>query len=53
VLDTRTEIEEPEQAKLLSWIPTLKLRYVRVARREISGRRLRFGPEPDRESSLA
>jgi nitroimidazol reductase NimA-like FMN-containing flavoprotein (pyridoxamine 5'-phosphate oxidase superfamily) len=53
VLDTRAEIEEAEQAKLLSWIPTLKLRYVRVAPREISGRRFRFGPEPDRESAFA
>ncbi|MGO9154225.1 pyridoxamine 5'-phosphate oxidase family protein [Mycobacterium sp.] len=53
VLDTRTEIEEAEQAKLLPWIPTLKLRYVRVTASEISGRRFRFGPEPDRESCFA
>jgi uncharacterized protein len=53
VLDTRAEIEEAEQAQLLPWIPTLKLRYVRVALREISGRRFRFGPEPDHESTFA
>jgi len=53
VLDTRAEIEEAEQAQLLPWIPTLKLNYVRVTPREISGRRFRFGPEPDRESTFA
>jgi len=53
VLDTRAEIEEAEQAQLLPWIPTLKLHYVRVTPREISGRRFRFGPEPDRESTFA
>ena len=53
VLDTRAEIEEAEHAQLRPWIPTLKLRYVRVVPREISGRRLKFGPEPDAESSFA
>lgn len=53
VLDTRAEIEEAEQAKLLPWIQTLKLHYVRVTPREISCRRFKFGPEPDRESSFA
>ncbi|HWS93653.1 MAG TPA: pyridoxamine 5'-phosphate oxidase family protein [Mycobacterium sp.] len=53
VLDTRTEIEEAEQAELRPWIPTLKLRFVRVVPREISGRRFKFGPEPDVESSFA
>jgi len=53
VLDTRTEIDEAEQAELLPWIPTLKLHYVRVTASEITGRRFRFGPEPDRESSFA
>jgi len=53
VLDTRAEIEEAEHAQLRPWIPTLKLRYVRVVPREISGRRFKFGPEPDAESSFA
>ena len=53
VLDTRAEIEEAEQAQLLPWVATLKLRFVRVTPREISGRRFRFGPEPDRESCFA
>jgi uncharacterized protein len=53
VLDTRTEIDEAQQAELRPWIPTLKLRYVRVTPREISGRRFRFGPEPEPESSFA
>jgi len=53
LLDTRAEIEEAEQADLRPWIPTLKLRFVRVVPREISGRRFKFGPEPDAESSFA
>jgi uncharacterized protein len=53
VLDTRAEVEEAEQAQLLTWIPTLKLHYVRVTPCEISGRRFRFGPEPDPGSCFA
>lgn len=53
VLDTQDEIEEAERAQLLPWTATLKLHYVRVLPLEITGRRFRFGPEPDRESSFA
>ena len=47
VLATHAEIEKAERAQLLSWTATVKLRYVRVIADEISGRRFRFGPEPD------
>ncbi len=53
VLVTHTEIEEAERAQLLPWTATLKLRYVRVVASEISGRRFRFGAEPDREATFA
>lgn len=49
VLSTRAEIEEAEQAQLLPWTATLKLRYVRIIPSEITGRDFTFGPEPDRE----
>jgi uncharacterized protein len=53
VLVTRAEIEEAERAQLLPWTATLKLRYVRVTATEISGRRFRFGSEPEPESTFA
>jgi hypothetical protein len=43
----------PEEAPLRSWIATLKPLYVRVIASEITGRRFKFGPEPDRESTFA
>lgn len=49
-LDGRAEIEQAERAQLLPWIPTVKLRYVRVDAWEIAGRRFRFGVEPHRDS---
>ena len=47
VLSTAEEIREAEHAKLLPWLPTVKLRFVRVTPSEISARRFQFGPEPD------
>ncbi|MCW2627517.1 MAG: hypothetical protein JWR48_4239, partial [Mycobacterium sp.] len=37
----------------LPWTATLKPLYVRVIALEITGRRFKFGPEPDRESTFA
>lgn len=48
-LRTDDEIEEAERAQLLSWTATRKLHYVRVLPTAITGRRFRFGPEPDAE----
>lgn len=53
MLHTDEEIEEAERAQLLSWTATRKLHYVRVLPTAITGRRFRFGPEPDAESLLA
>jgi nitroimidazol reductase NimA-like FMN-containing flavoprotein (pyridoxamine 5'-phosphate oxidase superfamily) len=47
VLTTAEEIREADQAGLMPWVPTVKLRYVRVTPTEISARRFQFGPEPD------
>ena len=53
MLHTDEEIEEAERAQLLSWTATRKLHYVRVLPTAITGRRFRFGPEPNAESVLA
>lgn len=53
ILVTQAEIAQAQQAKLLPWTATLKLRYVRVIASEITGRRFRFGSEPDPESTFA
>ena len=53
VLYTTAEEEEAERAHLLPWTATLKRRYVRVLPSEISGRRFRFGSEPDRDATFA
>ncbi len=50
VLSASAEILEAEEAPLLPWTATLKPLYVRVIALEITGRRFKFGPEPDRES---
>jgi nitroimidazol reductase NimA-like FMN-containing flavoprotein (pyridoxamine 5'-phosphate oxidase superfamily) len=43
------EIEEAERAGLVPWIATPKVHYVRIRPLSITGRRFRFGPEPDRD----
>ena len=53
VLSTSAEIDEADRAGLRPWVATLKLCYVRIQAATISGRRFRFGPEPDRESTFA
>jgi nitroimidazol reductase NimA-like FMN-containing flavoprotein (pyridoxamine 5'-phosphate oxidase superfamily) len=40
------EIHQAETAGLIPWVPTEKLRFVRVTPIEISARHFRFGPEP-------
>ena len=49
VLSANADILEAEEASLQSWIATLKPLYVRVIPLEITGRRFKFGPEPDHE----
>jgi len=53
VLYTTAEEEEAERAQLLPWTATLKRRYVRVSPSEITGRRFRFGSEPDHDGPFA
>ena len=52
VLSATADILDAEEAPLLSWLATLKPLYVRVIAMEITGRRFKFGPEPDREIHL-
>ena len=53
VLNTDAQIRKAERAQLRPWVATLKLHYVRVIPSEITGRRFRFGPEPDRNETFA
>lgn len=46
-LRTEDEIAEAQQAGLRPWTATLKLHWVRIVPYSITGRRIRFGPEPD------
>jgi nitroimidazol reductase NimA-like FMN-containing flavoprotein (pyridoxamine 5'-phosphate oxidase superfamily) len=53
LLSANADILEAEEAPLLPWTATLKPHFVRVIAMEITGRRFRFGPEPDIESTFA
>ncbi|TGD89290.1 pyridoxamine 5'-phosphate oxidase family protein [Mycolicibacterium sp. CH28] len=47
VLVTADELHEADRAQLLPWVATEKLRFVRITPSEVSGRRFKFGPEPE------
>ena len=47
LLASAEDIREAEATQLLPWVPTVKLRYVRITPSEISARRFQFGSEPD------
>lgn len=47
MLRTNEELDEAERAQLLPWTATLKQHYVRIQPISITGRRFRFGPEPN------
>jgi uncharacterized protein len=51
-LTATAEILDAEEAPLRSWIATSKHIYVRVVAMEITGRRFKFGPEPDHETII-
>jgi nitroimidazol reductase NimA-like FMN-containing flavoprotein (pyridoxamine 5'-phosphate oxidase superfamily) len=40
------EIQQADRAGLMPWVPTEKLRYVRVTPTELTARHFTFGPEP-------
>ncbi|GAA3961380.1 pyridoxamine 5'-phosphate oxidase family protein [Gordonia caeni] len=48
ILTGTQEIMAADQLPLKPWIPTLKLNYVEIDVEQITGRRFRFGDEPDR-----
>lgn len=50
VLTASDDIHDAERAQLLPWVPTEKLRFVRITPSELSGRRFQFGPEPEHGS---
>ena len=47
VLTTAEDIREADQVQLMPWVPTEKLRFVRITPTEVSARRFQFGSEPD------
>jgi uncharacterized protein len=49
VMSDSTDLEKAERAQLLSWTPSAKQHYVRIVAAEITGRRFRFGAEPEHE----
>lgn len=53
MLRTNEELEEAGRAQLLPWTATLKQHFVRILPVSITGRRFRFGPEPEPESTFA
>lgn len=48
ILTSTHEIAEADKLPLKPWVPTLKMNYVEIDVEEITGRRFKFGPEPDR-----
>lgn len=47
LLATSAEVAEARRAGLYPWIATQKERFVRITPQAVTGRRFRFGPEPD------
>lgn len=47
VLMYADEIAEAERAQVLPWTATVKRRFLRITPTDITGRRFRFGGEPD------
>lgn len=48
ILDDHAQIDALDAERLRPWIPTLKYRFVAIDVDTITGRRIRFGEEPDR-----
>ncbi|MFU0805386.1 MAG: Pyridoxamine 5'-phosphate oxidase family protein [Pseudoclavibacter caeni] len=47
VLTDDAALDAADEAGLRPWVPTIKENVVRIAVDEITGRRFRFGPEPE------
>ena len=52
MLSATADIFDAQEAPLLPWLATRKPLYVRVIAIKITGRRFKFGPEPDRGIDL-
>ncbi|ULE33396.1 pyridoxamine 5'-phosphate oxidase family protein [Mycobacterium sp. IDR2000157661] len=52
-LHTDADIDEADRAQLLPWTATVKPHYVRIRPLRVTGRRFRFGSEPDRDFTIA
>ena len=52
LLSASADILDAKEAPLRPWIATFKPFYVRVVAMEITGRRFKFGPEPDHETII-
>jgi nitroimidazol reductase NimA-like FMN-containing flavoprotein (pyridoxamine 5'-phosphate oxidase superfamily) len=50
-MSNSADLERARQAQLLTWTPNVKQHYVRIAAAQITGRRFRFGTEPDHDCS--
>ena len=48
ILDKQSDIDAADQLPLHPLIPTLKYIYVEITPLEMTGRRFRLGPEPER-----
>ena len=53
LLSANADILDAEEAPLRPWIATLKPLYVRVIASEITGRRFKFGPQPNHETIIS
>lgn len=47
-IDAQHEIDAADLLPLRPWVPTLKYDFVRIVPEQVTGRRFRLGPEPDR-----
>lgn len=48
-IEHESEAEQFDLSALRPWVPTLKYHLIAVEVTELSGRRFRFGPEPERQ----
>ena len=46
-IETQADLDKFDLSHLHSWVPTLKYNLVVIDVKEITGRRFRFGPEPE------
>ncbi len=53
LLKTDDEIKEADRAGLYPWTATRKTNFVRISPSDITGRRFRFGPEPDGNETVS